>query len=187
MTVNQTAAYIQMHTSYFFNLFSVLHRLLARILRGRPILVQRYIYRKKGGGVLRKRFSGKPSKFTLLHISICSKLVRNFSNTLGFVSTEFVPLCFLLNYDIFIQPGTPSNWSKCQMYNNNENWSYFVSDILIYIGKSLKIISLFPQNLGIQRRPFFVLWASQDAWTPLLAKSLMLSNIKLSLNGYSYS
>ena len=25
-------------------------------------------------------------KFTLLHVSICSKLVRNFSNTLGFVS-----------------------------------------------------------------------------------------------------
>jgi hypothetical protein len=100
----------------------------------------------------------------LLHVSICSKLVRNFSNTLVFVS-----LCryaSLLNYDIFIQPGTPSNWSKCQMYNNNENWSYFVSDILIYLGKSLKIISLFPQNLGVQRRPFFVLGASQDAWTP---------------------
>jgi hypothetical protein len=28
--------------------------------------------------------------------------------------------------------GTPSNWSKCQMYNNNENWSYFVSDILTH-------------------------------------------------------
>jgi hypothetical protein len=28
-------------------------------------------------------------KFTLLHVSICSKLVRNFSNTL-----DFVPLCF---------------------------------------------------------------------------------------------
>jgi hypothetical protein len=66
--------------------------------RGRPILVQRYIYSKGGGGTI-----------TLLHISICSKLVRNFSNTLGFVSTEFVPLCFLLNYDIFIQPGKPSN------------------------------------------------------------------------------
>ena len=64
----------------------------------------------------RKRSSGKPLKFTLFHVSICSKLVRNFSNTLGFVS-----LCryaSLLNCDIFIQPGTPS---KCQMYNNNEN------------------------------------------------------------------
>jgi hypothetical protein len=79
--------------------------------RGRPILVQRYIYSKGGGGGggSRKRSSGKPLKFTLLHTSICSKLVRNFSNTLGFVSTEFVPLCFLLNYDIFIQPGKPSN------------------------------------------------------------------------------
>jgi hypothetical protein len=79
----------------------------------------------------------------------------------------------LLNYDIFIQPGTPSNWSKCQMYNNNENWSYFVSDILIYLGKQLKIISLFPQNLGVQRRPFFVLGASQDAWTPFWLKACM--------------
>ena len=33
-----------------------------------------------------KRSSEKPLKFTLLHVSICSKLVRNFSNTLGFVS-----------------------------------------------------------------------------------------------------
>jgi hypothetical protein len=59
--------------------------------RGRPILVQRYIYSKAGGS--RKRSSGKPLKFTLLHISICSKLGRNFSNTLGFVSTEFVRYC----------------------------------------------------------------------------------------------
>ena len=59
-----------------------------------------------GGGGSRKRSSGKALKFTLLYVSICSKLVRNFSNTLGFVS-----LCryaSLLNYDIFIQPGTPS-------------------------------------------------------------------------------
>jgi hypothetical protein len=119
---------------------------------------------KGGDPGSRKRSSGKPLKFTLLHFSICSKLVRNFSNTFGFVI-----LCryaSLLNYDIFIQPGTPSNWSKCQMYNNNENWSYFVLDILIYLEKLLKIISLFPQNLGVQRRPFFVLGASQDAWTP---------------------
>jgi hypothetical protein len=96
-------------------------------------LVQWYIYSKEVGGGLRKRSSGKPLKFTFLHVSICSNLVRKFSNTLGFVS-----LCryaSLLNYDIFIQPGTPSNRSKCQMYNNNRNWSYFVSDILIYLGK----------------------------------------------------
>jgi hypothetical protein len=77
--------------------------------RGRPILVQQYIYSKGGGGGggFEKTFLGKPLKFTLLRVSICSKLVRNFSNTLGFVS-----LCryaSLLNYDIFIQPGTPSN------------------------------------------------------------------------------
>jgi hypothetical protein len=76
--------------------------------RGRPILVQRYIYSKgAAGGGFEKTFLGKPLKFTLLRVSICSKLVRNFSNTLGFVS-----LCryaSLLNYDIFIQPGTPSN------------------------------------------------------------------------------
>jgi hypothetical protein len=40
----------------------------------------------EGGGGSRKRSSGKPLKLTLLDISFCSKLVRNFSNTLGFVS-----------------------------------------------------------------------------------------------------
>ena len=57
-----------------------------------------------GGGGSRKCSSGKPLKLMLLHVSICSKLVRNFSNTLGFAS-----LCLyasLLNYDIFIQPST---------------------------------------------------------------------------------
>jgi hypothetical protein len=60
-----------------------------------------------GGGCSRKHSTGKPLKFTLLHVSICSKLVRNLSNTPGFVS-----LCryaSLLNYDIFIKPGTQSN------------------------------------------------------------------------------
>ena len=63
--------------------------------RERPILV-RYIFSKAGGGGggFEKTFLWKPLKFMLLHISICSKLVRNFSNTLGFASTEFVPLCF---------------------------------------------------------------------------------------------
>jgi hypothetical protein len=59
-----------------------------------------------GGGGSRKCPSEKPLKFTLLHVSICSKLVQNFSKTLGFVS-----LCryaYLLNNNIFIQPGTPS-------------------------------------------------------------------------------
>jgi hypothetical protein len=78
-------------------------------------------------------------------------------------------LLYLINYDIFIQPGTPSK--KMSNYNNNENWIYFVSDIVIYFGKLLKIISRFPQNLGVQRRPFFVLGASWDAWTPFWLKA----------------
>jgi hypothetical protein len=41
---------------------------------------------------------------------------------------------------------------------------------MLNVGKSLKIISLFPQNLGVNN--FFVLWASQDT---LQAKSLMPS------------
>jgi hypothetical protein len=114
----------------------------------------------------------------LLHISICSKLGRNFSNTLGFVS--ILSLCryaSLLN--LFSKLTMTFSFSQVHhqidqnvklMYNNNENWSYFVSDIL-NLGKSLKIISLFPQNLGVQRRPFFVLWASQDAWTPFWLKA----------------
>jgi hypothetical protein len=40
-----------------------------------------------GGRGSRKRSSGKPLKFTLRHISICSKLVRNFLNALGFYLT----------------------------------------------------------------------------------------------------
>jgi hypothetical protein len=74
--------------------------------RGRPILVQRYIYSKErgGGGVktfLWKTFEVYVTSYQYLfqHTWLC-----------------VVPLCFLLNYDIFIQPGTPS---KCQMYNNN--------------------------------------------------------------------
>jgi hypothetical protein len=46
---------------------------------------------KGGGGASRKRSSGKPLKFTLIHVSICSKLIRNFSNIW---LCEFVPLCF---------------------------------------------------------------------------------------------
>jgi hypothetical protein len=49
----------------------------------------------------------------------------------------FSQLHHKINFIISIQPGTPSNWSKCQMYNNNENWSYFVSDILIYFNREI--------------------------------------------------
>jgi hypothetical protein len=37
----------------------------------------------------------------------------------------------------------------------------------------LKIISLSPKNLGVQRCPFFILGASQDAWTPFWLKAWM--------------
>jgi hypothetical protein len=140
---------------------------------GRPILVQQYIYSKEREG------GGEGSKNVPLEIlwilsyfmsvSVPGSL-EIFQNTW---LCEFVPLCFLVNYDIFIQPGTPSNLSKCQMYNNNENWSYFVSDILIYLGKSLKIISHFPRNLGVQRRPFSFK-GRPGHLDALLAKSLML-------------
>jgi hypothetical protein len=93
--------------------------------RGRPILVQWYIYSKN------------------LWISSYFMPVSVPSSFEIFQNTWLCAAMFL--YDIFIQPGAPSNWSKCQMYNNNENWSYLVSDMLIYLGKSLKIISLFPR------------------------------------------
>ena len=94
-------------------------------------------------------------------------------------------LCeFVFNYDIFIQPGTPSNLSKCQMYNNNENWSYFVSDILIYLGKSLKIISHFPRNLGVQKRSIFRSRGVPGRLEALLAKSLILPTLDLHFEIY---
>jgi hypothetical protein len=79
-------------------------RLLARVLKEGVQFWYNKTSTVKGGS--RKRSSEKPLKFTLLHVSICSKLVQNFSKTLGFVS-----LCryaYLLNNKIFIQPGTPS-------------------------------------------------------------------------------
>ena len=46
----------------------------------------------------------------------------------------------------------------------------------------MKIISLSSQNLGVQMRPFFVLGASQDAWTPFWLKAcLHVANIANSL------
>jgi hypothetical protein len=118
-------------------------RLLARVLKEGVQFWYNYTSTVHGRG-FEKTFLGKPLKFTLLHA--CQYLFQ--ARSKFFKHTwlyEFLPLCFFtyLNYDIFIQTGTPSNWSKCQMYSNNENWSYFVSDILIYLGKSLKIISLF--------------------------------------------
>jgi hypothetical protein len=84
-------------------------RLLARVLKEGVQFWnnETSTVKRGGGGGERKRSSGKPLKFMLLHVSICSKLVRNFSNTLGFVS-----LCHyasLLNNDIFIQPGNNEN------------------------------------------------------------------------------
>jgi hypothetical protein len=58
-------------------------RLLARVLKQGDTST---VKGGGGGGRFEKTFLWKPLKFTLLHVSICSKLVRNFSNTLGFVS-----------------------------------------------------------------------------------------------------
>jgi hypothetical protein len=81
-------------------------RLLARVLKEGVQFWYNDTSTVKGG--VEKTFLWKTFELnTLLHVSICSKLVRNFSATLGFVS-----LCryaCLLNYDIFIKPGTPSN------------------------------------------------------------------------------
>jgi hypothetical protein len=98
-----------MQHNFWHKVMTVL-RLLARVLKEGVQFWYNEIFIVKrggggGGGSSRKRSSGKPLKFTLLHVSICSKLVRNFSNKFGFVI-----LCryaSLLNYDIFIQPGTP--------------------------------------------------------------------------------
>jgi hypothetical protein len=67
-------------------------RLLARVLKEGVQFWYNDTSTVKGGVGLRKRSSGKPLNFTLLHVSICSKLVRNFSNTTWLC--EFVPLCF---------------------------------------------------------------------------------------------
>jgi hypothetical protein len=73
-----------------------------------------------GGGGVRKTFLWKTFEVYVTSCQYMFQVRSKFSNTLAFVS-----LCryaSLLNYDIFIQSGTPSNWSKCQMYNTNENW-----------------------------------------------------------------
>jgi hypothetical protein len=65
---------------------NMIHRLLDRVLKeGVQFWYNETSTVKRGGvektflkGGLRKRSSGKPLKFTLLHVSICSKLVRNF-------------------------------------------------------------------------------------------------------------
>jgi hypothetical protein len=55
-------------------------RLLARILKES---VQFWYDTSSVRGGVEKTFLWKPLKFMLLHISICSKLVRHFSNTLN--------------------------------------------------------------------------------------------------------
>jgi hypothetical protein len=68
--------------------FDVSSRLLARVLKeGVQFRYNNTSSTVKGwgggggGGCSGKCSSGKPLKFMLLHVSICSKLVRNFSNT----------------------------------------------------------------------------------------------------------
>jgi hypothetical protein len=73
---------------------SLTYRLLARVLKeGVQFWYNETPTVKRGGGGgggggwgSRRCSSGKPLKFMLLHVSICSKLVRNLSNTLGFAS-----------------------------------------------------------------------------------------------------
>jgi hypothetical protein len=119
--------------------FQPVRRLLARVLKEG---VQFWhndtstVKRGGGGGGSRKRSPGKPLKFMLFHVSMFPTSFEIFQTHLAL--WVCATIASFLNYDIFIQPGTPSNWSKCQMYNNNENWSYFVSDILIYLGNHWK-------------------------------------------------
>ena len=81
---------------------------------------------------------------------------------------KFVPPCF------FTQLGTPSNWSKCQMYDNIEN---FFSNIFIYFRQIIENNFHFPQNFGRTKAPNFRCRASQDTrMDSLLAISLILTH-----------
>ena len=90
-------------------LIFIVPRLLARVLKEGVQFWYNDTSTVKGGGGggVEKTFLWKTFEVYVTSCQYLSKLVRNFSNTLGFVS-----LCryaSLLNYDIFIQPGTSSN------------------------------------------------------------------------------
>jgi hypothetical protein len=83
-----------------------------------------------GGGGVRENVPLENLWSLIVYVTSWQYLFQARSKFFKHTSPGFMSLCryaSLLNYDIFIQPGTPSNWSKCQM--NNENWSYYVSDI----------------------------------------------------------
>jgi hypothetical protein len=108
-------------------------RLLARVLKEGVQFWYNDTSTVRGGGGFEKTFLWKTFD---VYVTSCQYLFQARSKVFKHTwLCEFVPLCCFLNYDIFIQPSTPSNWSKCQMCNKNENWSYFVSDILIFLGK----------------------------------------------------
>jgi hypothetical protein len=114
---------------------------------------------------LEKTSLWKPLKFTLLHVSICSKLVRNFSNTLGFVS-----LCRYASLT--------TTFSFNQVHHQiDQNVKCII--IMRIDANSFRTYTLrvFPQNLGFQTRPLFVLGASQDAWTPFRLKACKVTAI----------
>jgi hypothetical protein len=104
-------------------------RLLARVLKeGVQFWYNDTSTVKRGEGGFEKTFLWKTfevyvtsCQYLFLHVSICSKLVRNFSNTLGFVSLCRYMLLYLTMTFSFSHAGTPSNCSNCLMYNNNEN------------------------------------------------------------------
>ena len=75
--------------------------------------------------------------------------------------------------NIAIQTGTPSK--KTSNYNNNENWSYFVSDITIFVGKLLKIIP-FPPRIWASKGVHFSFYRGvPGCLDALLAKSLNMT------------
>ena len=104
-----------------------------------------------------------------MHISICSAHTKAHSRFFKHPLALWVLCRYAFLPRHFHSSSTPTNWSKCQMYNNIENWIYFVSAILIYLGKSSSMISLFPKNFGRPNVSIFRCRASQDT---LLAKSL---------------
>jgi hypothetical protein len=77
-------------------------------------------------------------------------------------------LLYLINYDIFIQPGTPSKKTS----NNNENWSYFVSDIVIYFREIVENNFPSPPELGRPKASIFRSRGVPGRLDALLVKSL---------------
>jgi hypothetical protein len=140
---------------------SIWSRLLARVLKGGVQFWHTDTSTVKGRGGRRENVPLENLWSLRYFISV------SFPSSLEIFQTH--RYASLLIYDIFIQPGTPSNWSKCQMYNNNENWSYFVSDILIYLGNNFP----FPPEFGRPKASIFCSMGVPGRLDALLAKSLI--------------